>query len=502
MNNRKISTVRGMHDTYGTSFYKQRSIIERFTKVVSLLNFTPMNTPIMEHSEVFLRTLGDSSDVVMKEMYNFLDKSNDSVTLRPEGTAGIARALISNGFTQNLPQKYFYYGPMFRYERPQQGRLRQFNQVGLEFFGKGSYFEDCEVIRAAHHFLIELDIKKDVKLKINTIGKTNSRKSFIKEIKAYFYNNKKKLSSDSLKRLDRNPLRILDSKAPEDIALLEKAPVIYDFLKTEEVNSFKNVKSTLKELNISFVGKYVDLKDAYFSLIEALDHAGINNDTKININYVNSEKIESSNYKNVLKNSDAILVPGGFGDRGIEGMILAARFARENKIPYFGICLGLQIAIIEMTRNLLNLKDANSTEFKPRTKNKVISLITEWKNKDGTVEKRNKNSDKGGTMRLGAQNASLLKGSLARSLYKMKTIFERHRHRYEVNPDYVPMLENKGLIVSARSEVHNLVEMIELKDHPWFLGCQFHPEFTSKPKTGHPLFNDFIKTAVKLKKKK
>lgn len=252
MNNRKISTVRGMHDTYGTSFYKQRSIIESFIKVVSLLNFTPMNTPIIEHSEVFLRTLGDSSDVVMKEMYTFLDKSNDSLTLRPEGTAGIARSLISNGFTQNLPQKYFYYGPMFRYERPQQGRLRQFNQVGLEFFGKGSYFEDCEVIRAAHHFLIELDIKKDVKLKINTIGKTDSRKNFIKEIKTYFYNNKKKLSSDSLKRLDRNPLRILDSKAPEDIALLEKAPVIYDFLKAEEVNSFKNVKSTLKELDISF----------------------------------------------------------------------------------------------------------------------------------------------------------------------------------------------------------------------------------------------------------
>ena len=252
MNNKKISTVRGMHDTYGTSFHKQRNIIESFIKVVSLLNYTPMNTPIIEHSEVFLRTLGDSSDVVMKEMYTFLDKSNDSVTLRPEGTAGIARALISNGFTQNLPQKYFYYGPMFRYERPQQGRLRQFNQVGLEFFGKGSYFEDCEVIRAAHHFLIELDIKKDVKLKINTIGKTDSRKSFIKEIKAYFYNNKKKLSSDSLKRLDRNPLRILDSKAPEDIALLEKAPVIYDFLKTEEVNSFKNVKNTLKELDISF----------------------------------------------------------------------------------------------------------------------------------------------------------------------------------------------------------------------------------------------------------
>ena len=250
-----------------------------------------------------------------------------------------------------------------------------------------------------------------------------------------------------------------------------------------------------KEVNISFVGKYVDLKDAYFSLIEALDHAGIHNDTKVSINFVNSEKLDTKNYKRVLKNSDAILVPGGFGDRGIEGMILAAKYARESKTPYFGICLGLQIAIIEMTRSLLKLKDANSTEFKKRVKNNVISLVTEWKNEDGTIEKRNHKSDKGGTMRLGAQAAFLKNGTLAKSLYKKSSIFERHRHRYEVNPSYVPELENHGLIVSARSEMHNLVEMIELKNHPWFVACQFHPEFTSKPKKGHPLFNDFIKAA-------
>ena len=203
-------------------FYKQKNIIDNFIKVASLFNFTPMHTPIMEHSEVFLRTLGDSSDVVMKEMYSFLDKSNESLTLRPEGTAGIARALITNGFTQNLPQRYFYYGPMFRYERPQQGRLRQFHQVGLEFFGKGSYFEDCEVIRVAYYFLKKLNILENIQLKINTIGKIDSRNNFIKEIKSYFNKNKKKLSSDSLKRLDRNPLRILDSKESEDKELLKK----------------------------------------------------------------------------------------------------------------------------------------------------------------------------------------------------------------------------------------------------------------------------------------
>ena len=255
-----------------------------------------------------------------------------------------------------------------------------------------------------------------------------------------------------------------------------------------------------KSVNVSFVGKYVDLKDAYFSLTEALDHAGINNDTKVNINFVSSDELNNKNYSSKLKKSDAILVPGGFGGRGIEGMILAAKYAREKKVPYFGICLGLQIAIIEIARNLCGLKDANSTEFKPSTKHKVISLITEWKNEDGSIEKRDKNSDKGGTMRLGAQKAKLKKNSLAHKLYKKTNIFERHRHRYEVNPEYVSELEKKGLLISARSEIHNLVEIIGMKDHPWYLGCQFHPEFTSKPKTGHPLFNDFIKTAVKLKR--
>ena len=255
-----------------------------------------------------------------------------------------------------------------------------------------------------------------------------------------------------------------------------------------------------KSINVAFVGKYVDLKDAYFSLTEALDHAGINNDTRVIINFVNSDELNSKNYSSKLKKSDAVLVPGGFGGRGIEGMILAAKYARERKVPYFGICLGLQIAIIEIARNLCGLKDANSTEFEPKTKHKVISLITEWKNEDGSIEKRNKNSDKGGTMRLGAQKAKLKKSSLAHKLYKKTNIFERHRHRYEVNPEYISELERKGLLISARSEIHNLVEIISMKDHPWYLGCQFHPEFTSKPKTGHPLFNDFIKTAVKLKK--
>ena len=309
------------------------------------------------------------------------------------------------------------------------------------------------------------------------------------------------ISLPNLKTIYQAPVFLaeegLDSILTSKLQLEKNTPNLKDWKKV-----IKRKLEPSNEVKVSFIGKYVDLKDAYFSLIEALDHAGISNDTKVSINFLNSEELDSKNYKKSLRGSDAILVPGGFGDRGIEGMIMAAKYARETKTPYFGICLGLQIAIIEMARNMLKLKDANSTEFKKNTKNNVISLVTEWKNEDGTIEKRDQKSDKGGTMRLGAQKASLKKGTLARQLYKNNSIYERHRHRYEVNPEYVPMLEEKGLIISARSEMHNLVEMIELDNHPWFVACQFHPEFTSKPKKGHPLFNDFINTAVKLRGKK
>ncbi len=209
-----------------------------------------------------------------------------------------------------------------------------------------------------------------------------------------------------------------------------------------------------------------------------------------------------------VRQADRLVLPGvgsfgaGMAQLNELKLIEPLRTRIADDRPTLGICLGLQIAIIEMARNMLKLKDANSTEFKKNTKNNVISLVTEWKNEDGTIEKRDQKSDKGGTMRLGAQKASLKKGTLARQLYKNNSIYERHRHRYEVNPEYVPMLEEKGLIISARSEMHNLVEMIELDNHPWFVACQFHPEFTSKPKKGHPLFNDFINTAVKLRGKK
>ena len=255
-----------------------------------------------------------------------------------------------------------------------------------------------------------------------------------------------------------------------------------------------------KEANIAIVGKYVELKDSYKSLNEALDHAGIINKAKVNLTFIDAAKINKSNVKKKLSFADAVLVPGGFGERGIEGMIIACQFARESNIPYFGICLGMQIAVIEFARNILGFKNANSTEFNPKTKFPVIGLVTEWKDKSGNTEYRDDSSDLGGTMRLGGQTCILRKSSLSHKLYKDNKIIERHRHRYEFNPEYRKILNSNGMLISGTSEDGKLVEMIEIKNHPWFIGCQFHPEFTSNPRDGHPLFNNFVSKALKLKR--
>ena len=267
-----------------------------------------------------------------------------------------------------------------------------------------------------------------------------------------------------------------------------------------KLNDWKRViKAKLlpeREVNVSFVGKYTELKDSYKSINEALEHAGIKNKAQVNINFVEAENITSKNIRKTLKNADAVLVPGGFGERGIEGMILACKYARENDIPYLGICLGMQVAIIEYARNVLKLKDANSTEFNQDTKHPVIGLITEWSDISGKKEKRSKDSDLGGTMRLGGQLCVLKKKSNSYKMYKKKEIIERHRHRYEVNPNYKSEMINNGLDVVGTSIDGKLVEMIEISNHKWFLACQFHPEFTSNPRDGHPIFNSYIKSTM------
>ena len=250
------------------------------------------------------------------------------------------------------------------------------------------------------------------------------------------------------------------------------------------------------EVSIAMVGKYVDLSDAYKSLNEALKHAGMKNHVRVKIEYVDSETLDSGNI-NQLARFDAILVPGGFGKRGIEGKISAARFARENKVPYLGICLGMQVATIEFARHVAGLMDANSTEFEPETPHPVIALITEWKDADGSIQQRSANSDLGGTMRLGAQSSDVAPGTRAHAIYG-DVVTERHRHRYEANVNYLDQLREAGLVISALTQREQLTEIVELPhaEHPWYVGVQFHPEFKSTPWDGHPLFNAFIKASL------
>ncbi|AKH62606.1 MULTISPECIES: glutamine hydrolyzing CTP synthase [Photorhabdus] len=253
------------------------------------------------------------------------------------------------------------------------------------------------------------------------------------------------------------------------------------------------------EITIGMVGKYIELPDAYKSVIEALKHGGLKNRLTVNIKLIDSQDIETRGVE-LLKGLDAILVPGGFGGRGVEGKIMTARYARENKIPYLGICLGMQVALIEFSRHVAGLEKASSTEFEPDCRFPVVGLITEWRDEDGNLEVRSEESDLGGTMRVGGQPCHLTKDSLVRTLYGADTIVERHRHRYEVNNLLLKRIEDAGLRVAGRSVDNKLVEIIEIPDHPWFVACQFHPEFTSTPRDGHPLFAGFVKAAGKYQK--
>ena len=291
-------------------------------------------------------------------------------------------------------------------------------------------------------------------------------------------------------------------KVPEDLHGQGLDDIVVSKLglncKPADLSEWKNVVSQLERPNhsvdIAMVGKYMDLTESYKSLSEALIHAGVHTQTKVNIHYFDSEEIEKNGADSLSKMS-AVLVPGGFGIRGIEGKIKAVQFARENNIPFLGICLGLQVAVIEYARHMANMKGANSTEFDDKTNYPVIGLITEWQDENGNTQKRNSDSHLGGTMRLGGQECELIKGSNAQKIYGANKVIERHRHRYEVNNKLISKIEEAGLFVSGRSNDGSLVEMIEIPGHPWFVACQFHPEFTSTPRDGHPLFEGFIKAA-------
>ncbi len=288
----------------------------------------------------------------------------------------------------------------------------------------------------------------------------------------------------------------LDDKIVELLNIWTRAPRLDDWEMI--VRKFQQPQHAVK---IAIVGKYVDLTESYKSLNEALYHGGIANDCSVELIFVDSEKIESGNCSEMLAVADGVLVPGGFGTRGIEGKICSANHARVNQIPYFGICLGMQIAVIEFARNVAGLKDANSSEFNELTPHAVIYLMLEWYDeRTGTTQHRNETSDKGATMRLGAYPCRLAKDTLAYRAYGVEEISERHRHRYEFNNDFKAALTEKGLVVSGSSPSGDLVEIVEVKDHPWFLGCQFHPEFKSRPMDPHPLFREFIKAALEYSK--
>jgi CTP synthase len=292
--------------------------------------------------------------------------------------------------------------------------------------------------------------------------------------------------------------QMLDEIVCHKLGILAKAADLSVWKKM--VDALENPE---REVNIAFVGKYVDLTESYKSLTEAMIHAGIHTRSKVKVDYLDSEALESGDLS-ALANVDAILVPGGFGKRGTEGKIAAIRYARENKVPYLGICLGMQLAVVEFARDVAGMTGAHSTEFEAETPYPVIGLITEWLDASGKVEKRSEDSDLGGTMRLGGQVCQLGEDTLARAVYGKPEIVERHRHRYEVNNTLLAQLEAKGLVVAGRAPGTNLCEMVELpRDvHPWFVGCQFHPEFTSNPRDGHPLFKAFVEAALKNKESK
>ena len=290
----------------------------------------------------------------------------------------------------------------------------------------------------------------------------------------------------------------LDGKIIELLNIWTRAPKLEAW--EELVQHFKEPQH---EVTIAIVGKYVNLTESYKSLNEALHHGGVANRSTVRLYFVDSEKLTEGNCGEMLAGADGILVPGGFGSRGVEGKVCAARYARENKVPYFGICLGMQIAVIEFARHVAGLKNANSAEFDEFTPNPVIYLMTEWfDERSRTVQRRDASSEKGATMRLGAYPCRLTAGSLARQAYGSDEIAERHRHRYEFNNDYMARLADKGLVFSGMSPTGDLVEIVEFREHPWFLGCQFHPEFKSKPMAPHPLFRDFIRAALAYSQRK
>ena len=525
------SLGKGIASASLASLFKLRGFKVSLQKLDPYINLDPGTMSPIQHGEVFVTDDGAETDLDLGHYERFvgIQMSQDSNV-----TAG---RVYSNVI--NKERKGDYLGSTVQVIPHITDEIKKLIKIGskksdiafVEVGGTVGDIESLPFLEAIRQFSLELGESKALFIHLTLLPyievtkeiKTKPTQHSVKELRSIGIqpdillcrgkdkiNNKLKEKLALFTNVSKDAVfSAVDAKSIYDIPILLQEQNIDNYMlsklkiKSKPLNLKpwqdyrKKVSKCKKVIKIAMIGKYVDLEDSYKSLNEALYHAGIINGVTVDIQYLDSEKINKNNIK-ILREMNGILVPGGFGDRGIEGKVSAAHFARTNNIPYFGICLGLQISIIEFARNVIKLAKANSTEFDIKTKNPVIALVEEWKDSSGKniiVDKNNL----GGTMRLGSQTCNIEKNSLAYKMYKKLTIKERHRHRYEVNSNFVNYFNDSGLIFSGISKKGNLMEIIELKNHPWYLACQFHPEFTSSPIEGHPLFNGFISASLKRK---
>lgn len=507
-----------------------RGLSVTLIKLDPYINVDPGTMSPFQHGEVFVTNDGAEADLDLGHYERFV---NTTMTRRNNFTSG---RIYENVIKKE--RRGDYLGGTVQVIPHITNEIKRCIKLGADGFdvamveigGTVGDIESLPFLEAIRQMRIELGSQRAIFIHLTLVPyiatsgetKTKPTQHSVKELRSIGIQPDILIcrSEKPLSAADRAKIALFTNVEKEGVISLEDAKSIYQIpmilheqgldeivvkklaleAKPADLSEWQHVVDMQSQLNttvkVAMVGKYTELSDAYKSINEALLHAGIHNQVKVEIVYIDAELIENHG-SSLLDSVDAILVPGGFGQRGIEGKIQTIRYAREHKIPFLGICLGMQTAVIEFARHVAGLANANSTEFDPQTPHPVIGLISEWMDAEGRKQMRDENTDLGGTMRLGGQLCQLVEGTLARKVYEKTQIVERHRHRYEVNNQYVQNLVDHGLIISGRSADNTLVEMIELADHPWFLACQFHPEFTSTPRASHPLFKQFVLAAKK-----
>lgn len=510
------------------SVFESQNIRVNLLKLDPYINIDPGTMSPIQHGEVFVTEDGAETDLDLGHYERFINTPMtrlnnfttgqvylDVISKERKGEYLGGTVQVIPHITDNIKQRIYQAG-------------EGFDITLVEIGGIVGDIESLPFLEAVRQIRQELGMKNVLNIHVTLVPwvasagefKTKPTQHSVKEIRSIGIQPEVLLcrSEKPLTGSQRRKISALTSVREEAVIPLEDVPTIYQvplILHAHKLNDIvldhfgidaepaelsewqqvvKAQQSQKSQVSLAMVGKYTDLQDAYKSIFEALNHAGIGIGVQVKVECIDSHVLES--HPEYLADVDAILVPGGFGERGVEGKVACSKYARENNIPFLGICLGMQIAIIEFARHVAGLTQANSTEFEKNTTQPVVALISEWLDSQGTIKNGVAGQDLGGTMRLGAQEAIIVRGSLSHTIYGTESIQERHRHRYEVNNNYLEQLCDKGMVVSARSQ-DQLVEMIELPDHPWFIGCQFHPEFTSTPRKGHPLFSSFVQAAVK-----